>query len=124
MLTLNNGKFFEDGKPVPLEFGNKDQLKMLAKATELAGDGVLARHTEFGEAGEGSVTIEYMCMCGTNFERQYSFLDWNALQTDKFTCAGCGIKYLLDGESFEPFILVKFENIKKKKSVKEGIGNG
>lgn len=41
MMTLVNGKFFNDGNPYPLEFGNKDQLRLIEKVQACKTDGII-----------------------------------------------------------------------------------
>jgi hypothetical protein len=52
MLTLLRGKFYNsDGKPVPIEHGNKEQIQILERANALR-SGVMM----FGST--------FMCLCG------------------------------------------------------------
>jgi len=115
-LILKNGSFYRDGEKVPLEFGNKEQIKMLKKIKELSGDGVLAKVDE-----DELISLEYVCLCGTPFRKQYTYDQWNEFQHDKFICAGCDLKYFLDGEVFNPFVVVKLD---KKKASRKEVSNG
>jgi hypothetical protein len=109
VMTYKNGSFYRSGEKVPIEFGNKDQLALMRKAEALK-DGVIAFLDESGD--DDSTIIRYTCMCGTCFEKQYTYTEWNEFKKDKFTCLGCGIKYLLDGEQHDPTVIVKFDKTK------------
>jgi hypothetical protein len=113
MMTLKNGTFYKDGVKVPIEFGNKEQIALLEESQELMGDGVLARIDESGD--DDHTALEYQCICGTWFRRDYDLNTWNDLQHDTFICTGCGLHYVLDGESFNPFVVVRFDSRHMKK---------
>jgi hypothetical protein len=111
-MTYKAGKFYNEvGDAIPLEFGNKDQIDLMKKA-EALNEGVLAYIDESGDDDE--TALEYTCLCGCRFRREYKLAEWNEFQKDNFTCAGCGCKYILDGEKFDPFVIVKFDKSKKR----------
>lgn len=66
-LTLRNGKFYRGNEIVPLEFGNKEQIKLIEQAYK--------RMSEFRseDGGEVDVTVEtkyeaylrFQCACGS-----------------------------------------------------------
>jgi hypothetical protein len=64
-LELVDGKFYRDGVPEPLEFGNKEQIKLMNQAKEtlesLMGDGLVVE-PDFEITVTG--VIRFKCPCG------------------------------------------------------------
>jgi hypothetical protein len=74
-MTFNNGKFYNDfGQVVPLEHGNKQQVKLLNQIESLR-EGVLF-----------SAYNRFTCPCGSQTNRLFS-------DGEGFTCKVCGFKY-------------------------------
>ena len=65
MVTILNGKFYKDGKPMPVEFGNKEQAEAFEKAAkyekELKGGMPLDFSIETTYSGS------FKCICGHRF---------------------------------------------------------
>lgn len=74
VLTFNRGKFFRDGKFEALEFGNKDQLKMIDKVKELQ-TGVL-------------FTGVFVCPCGAKITKTLGLEEYETCK-----CHDCGNHY-------------------------------
>lgn len=105
-MTFKNGSFYLNGEKVPLEFGNKDQLALMNKAEALK-EGALA-YVDFS-SDDDDTALEYTCLCGCRFRREYKIEEWNELQKDKFRCKDCDMKYIIDGEKYEHFVIVRFD---------------
>jgi hypothetical protein len=81
MMTLNRGKFLKDGRPVPLEFGNAEQINLLKKAEALA---------------EGVLCIDrFHCLCGYVFT---SFRNTDLDLVKIIKCPTCSLRYKVDTE--------------------------
>lgn len=89
-MTLIKGKFYQDGKCVPIEFGNKEQIQLLEKAEALNGDGVVLAIVEL----PGGISTYFHCLCGENHQPDIG---------QKFTCK-CGLKYKCHDQYFLPVI--------------------
>jgi len=107
-MTLKDGKFYEGDKVVPLEFGNKDQIKLMSKAKELMGDGILVYITEtFSLNSDETFKISFTCICGCRYEKELSSQLWESFTKESYDCRGCKMKYMLDGTQRDQFITVK-----------------
>lgn len=66
-LEIKNGKFYRDGLVEPIQFGNRDQIKLMQQHLkdyeELIGDGVLIDY-EIEEITTYKATMDYKCSCG------------------------------------------------------------
>jgi hypothetical protein len=89
-MTLIKGKFYLNGKAVPIEFGNKEQIQLLEKAAALNGDCVAIAIVSLPD---GPSTY-FHCLCG---EIHAPILN------KKFTCK-CGIKYRCFDTYFLPAV--------------------
>lgn len=104
MITLKDGKFYKDGEPYPLEFGNKDQILLLEKIQALQdADGIILRVKE-SHIDDAPFYTSYVCVCG-NHNKKY----WSEKQLDKlpykFKCDGCELNYTLKESDFSEFVL-------------------
>lgn len=102
MMTIKNGKFFKDGVQVPIEHGNKEQIKILNKIREMSEDGftpdIRVRKI---------ISMGFRCICGSgNDFDDFTVMDEddipeNIIVGEKDTCNNCGIEYkvIYDGES-------------------------
>lgn len=105
-MTFQNGKFYNsDGVNVPLEFGNKEQIKILDRVKNLMGDGEPIRFLLDGKGG--SFTTEHKCICGAIHLRFWN--EERLIETHKtpfkFKCTGCNNNYAID--TFDLFLVIK-----------------
>lgn len=92
-VTLRRGKFYKDGVPMPLEFGNKDQLRLIRIVEQLKTEGSL-----FNPMSDGGWSLR--CVCGTKLYFK-SF--------GEMPCPTCAIIYacLEEEESGIPYVKIK-----------------
>ena len=105
-MVLRNGKFYEGDVLVPLEFGNKLQLKLIEKVEALREGDVLA-DVDDGLPGE-RFAISHTCVCGTRYRHEFTYSYWNRTMKQKanYLC-DCGLRFDLDGLKHSPFVTVK-----------------
>jgi len=109
MLTLKQGKFYDqDGNNVPLEFGNKEQIKLLERVQDLRTEGRLLRgwYDKDIDGEIEHVSYSFQCICGKRTELKFTYEENNELETHKFTCNKCEIKYILEACDFSEFYAV------------------
>lgn len=117
-MKLINGKFYEGGKEVPLEFGNKEQIRLLnqvnEKIEELKGDGLFV---DVDEIPMVKVSIDFDCVCGVALdfgEAEFDKIDYDRMNIldhfngKKTTCRKCKRKYILQKSDGD--LVVKFNN--------------
>ena len=117
-MKLINGKFYEGGKEVRLEFGNKEQIRLLnqvdKKIKELKGDGLFVC---FDEITMVTVSIDFDCVCGVALDfgkAEFDEIDYNRINVfdhfngKKTTCRNCKRKYIL--QESDGHLVVKFNN--------------
>jgi predicted nucleic acid-binding Zn ribbon protein len=70
-MTLRDGKFYNGGQVVPLEFGNKEQIRLIQEAekalTALSGDGLIVE-PNIEEEITYSASYYFKCVCGNRVE--------------------------------------------------------
>jgi hypothetical protein len=108
-LKLKNGQFIRDGKVVPAEIGNVEQIALLkARERELERaevDGIGAR--QHATNISYSPVIAFYCLCGWHQQtygtrvnaKGYLDSDYvDDMDGDTVTCDQCGRKYIVDGD--------------------------
>lgn len=115
MITLKHGKFFNDGKPMPFEFGNLDQIKLLDKVSELMKNDGIAIRVKESCLDDMPFFTEYCCVCGSINKRYWNDDSINYLDKKgfNFKCCGCDLKYTYSPCYWSDFILVLKLNTKK-----------
>jgi hypothetical protein len=113
MMTLKNGKFWKNGSIVHIEHGNKEQIYLLDKVSKLMDVGILARVYD-GYIDDQNTSVSFKCVCGTDYRKEFTSNEFNQFTTDIFKCASCDLEYIIDGEEYEPFVVVKLKNKRKK----------
>jgi len=98
MITLKHGKFFKDGEPMPLEFGNKEQIKILERVERLKTEGEeIDQEFITNEACTEIIGTEWAirCVCGdlVFFKADKKIIDL------KSTCS-CGLTFVNDKDDF------------------------
>jgi predicted SprT family Zn-dependent metalloprotease len=118
-MIIKNGKFFKEGIEVPLEHGNKEQIKLLERVNGLLSDG---DHPNIREIRK--IEVMYRCLCGAIFEISDLELEedehLDTLAGNVGRCHNCDLKYILACDECGDLVV----KIRPDKSVKEGIGNG
>ena len=101
-MRLIEGKFYEGDRVIPIEFGNKEQIKLIneAKRTmdELTGDGMVV-YPDIEEVVKVSVSIKCVCGGGVYFHDREIGNDDDVIEEMQGNIASCGKcrkKYVLD----------------------------
>lgn len=114
-LKLKNGKFFRDGNPVPLEFGNQEQIDLMkAELSKLAPEIVEDSEEDDGKNSSVEVdvhieetttytaSVSLKCSCGAYVRWSgYEPTEWedeatDDLQDEKERCRTCHKEYRLE----------------------------
>lgn len=110
-MTLKDGKFYEGGQVVPLEFGNKEQIRLTNEAKQhiedLKGDGLLV---EVEIETTYTAKVNFKCTCGQTVWLETELDDENHskdLVGEITSCRHCKAKYELD-ENEDGDTVVKF----------------
>ena len=114
-MILKDGKFWDDkGNVVPIEHGNKEQIKLLERVQNLRTDGELLRGFEDEDIdGEiEKVSYRFTCLCGHKTEWHYTYEENNLLSTDSLVCSSCRLKYKIEACDFSEFFIL-IQMIKK-----------
>jgi hypothetical protein len=101
-MTLINGRFYIDGKEVPVQIGNKEQIKLLKDRQKLMEEGAKI-DIDSGEITTYTISATFQCpSCGRkNYiddESEYEFDDSDIedmLELDS-ACRGCGQDFELE----------------------------
>lgn len=88
-MTLNRGKFYKDGVQVPLEFGNKEQIRLLQKGEEF-------------KKGFWVPLGTFNCLCGY----QISLTDF---RNGKTVCYKCYNIYLMQEDEEDGSLIIKLK---------------
>jgi len=93
-MKLINGQFYEKGVKIPLEFGNKEQIRLINEANqklnELNGDGEIVDVEIIKTA-----SINFTCICGSAIYIEEELEDWEELEDIQTagSCQQCKRKY-------------------------------
>jgi hypothetical protein len=90
-MTLKDGKFWQDGKVVPLEHGNKDQINLIEKVNVLRTEGSIGPLV-FDEKKNSIVGMQITCVCGSIVS--VVFQKEEDRNNTKIKCSGCNLSYL------------------------------
>ena len=107
MMTLINGKFYVDGKEVPVEIGNREQIRLLKEKQGLIESGVKI-DVETDEVTTYTIEAKFRCpSCDTNNfiheDSEYPFnnSDIRDILILDSTCRGCGQDFELEAKNGE-----------------------
>lgn len=100
-MKLKDGKFFRDGNPVPLEFGNAEQIRLINEQQEqiraLTHEGYWIEPNVYPYENGVRADVEFDCLCGNRIwimERADSIgKSWDALCRKSHTCSKCNRSY-------------------------------
>lgn len=78
-LILKNGSFYRDGEKVPLEFGNKEQIRLMQEQMQVitALKEGLVLEPDIEEITTYSAEVRFKCICGTRVSKTLEELDDN-----------------------------------------------
>lgn len=95
-MTLRNGKFYDSaGNVVPLEFGNKEQLDLLARVEIMRLEGEFLEKDFFLSRDETRIIgacYSWDCLCGAKVRAHIH----DDMKGRKYKCKGCGFRYQVD----------------------------
>jgi hypothetical protein len=112
-MVLKNGKFWQDGKVVPAEHGNMDQINLLRQVHEMTNDG-FKPIIEIRK----KVVFSFKCVCGHYVDlKDMPDMDEDEdheiiLRGEEGECIDCKIKYVVCVDDEEGLIL-KMKHKKK-----------
>jgi len=91
-MRLIEGKFYEGDKVIPLEFGNKEQIRIIAEqqriVDELNGDGLVV-DPDIEEVIKVSVSTKCLCGGGVYFQDREIGSDDDAIEEMQGDIASC-----------------------------------
>jgi hypothetical protein len=95
MMTLRNGKFFKNGDPYPIEFGNNEQIKLIDSVKKLKEHGLTPGFI-FDEEKQFICGIYITCVCGSkvscNWETEEEAY---AIEGIRLKCPGCDFTFVV-----------------------------
>lgn len=107
-MTLRNGKFYEGDQVVPLEFGNKEQIRLMNEAKEvieaLKGDGL---EVDVCVKTQYTAEADFKCTCGQTvwFEVEMDDEDdFDDLNGEETSCPKCKARYKLEYDSGQTLV--------------------
>lgn len=76
-MILRDGKFYEGDTVVPLEFGNKEQIRLMQEQMRLIADlkDGLVVEPDIEEITTYSATVRFKCVCGHSISREFDELE-------------------------------------------------
>lgn len=101
-MQLIRGKFYQDGKEVPPEFGNWEQINLIEaqkrRTIDFKSEGLIVKPIL---SLDGSITlISFLCQCGGSCLFESKRIDNLTLKSDllglKTECLSCKTKYKTD----------------------------
>jgi hypothetical protein len=108
-LTFKQGKFYRDGIVEPLEFGNKDQLRIIENVKQLREEGAVPTMV-MDDSQKFVCGISLQCVCGSPIKVSWEKQEYASDKIgDKVKCLGCDFTYVVcdDDYGFMFFKLVK-----------------
>ena len=117
MMTLKNGKFYQDGQPIPLEFGNMEQIALMDYAKSLQEEGVLPELI-YDPTDKFICGISIQCPCGETIKVECETEDeMEVIEGHRLKCTGCDYLYEVCSDDC-CFYFFKIYNEKPKKKAK------
>lgn len=114
MMTLRNGKFFKDGNPYPLEFGNMDQINLIDAVKQLKEEGAVPILI-FDERQTFISGLQLTCVCGSEI-----LLAWETeeegyeIEGTEVKCPGCDFNYEVCADEYN-FLFFKIKEAKSRR---------
>lgn len=100
-LTFKRGKFYRDGIQEPLEFGNKDQIRIIENVKQLREEGAVPAYI-LDDTQKLFIGIRLRCVCGGDISAVWKTQDeLNSLIGGKIKCTGCDFTYQICEDDFD-----------------------
>jgi hypothetical protein len=113
-MQLINGKFFRDGVPVPLEFGNMEQVRLIEGVKLLKEEGAMPAFI-FDEAQNYICGISLTCVCGHKVQCHWETKEEGyEIEGTEVKCTGCDFVYEVCSDE-DAFLFFKIVSKKKSK---------
>jgi hypothetical protein len=105
-MELKDGKFYQDGKEIPAEFGNTEQIRLVRDSQR--NDLHPIKVTPFG-TGEGfKIKSKFQCKCLCKVEVKETFLSQDSFKKwyDYASCSNvmCGLMYEVGYHSIDKIV--------------------
>ena len=112
MLTLKNGKVYQDGKEVPIEIGNKEQIALIRKIEKEIEKGIKL-NVNINEKTTYELSYSFTCpCCGNRKSKECFYNDFedepdnedikDFIEEEEYSCYKCSTTFELitdeDGE--------------------------
>lgn len=113
-LILKEGKFFKDGKPVPLEFGNWEQIKFIEKRQRIQKalkEGGLEVEPDYNISVDAD--IYWDCQCGKRMTINVSADDEEDIECfvgKERRCHDCQTHYVVEKNKDGNLVVLKMSN--------------
>ena len=108
-MTLKDGKFWQDGKVVPMEHGNKEQIDLLNRVQNLTYPGVLLKGFVKNQDDEFNSILQFnhVCLCGEKTQLEYTYKEVVSID-EKIKCTSCNAIYTLEPFDYsDSFLVIK-----------------
>lgn len=117
-MTIKGGKFFKEGKEVPAEHGNKEQIELLKRANDMANEGFSPEIHIYKK-----IKMEFQCLCGAiNTFDSFNEIDLDDPDTmirgEIDHCHNCNQKYKVIEDEFGDLALKLVPKVKEIKVTK------
>lgn len=103
-MIIQDGRFYKDGKVVPLEHGNLEQIKLLKEIQDKIENGISPTIIVTKQ-----VRLQFKCVCGVVVEFQFDDMDedqyLDVLEDEQGTCHNCKQRYIVIKDENEGLIL-------------------
>lgn len=94
-MELKDGKFYHEGKEIPAEFGNTEQIKLVRDSQR--NDLYKIERTAFGTGGGFKIKAKFLCKCLCKVEVKETFISEDSFKKwyDYAACSNvmCGTVY-------------------------------
>ena len=120
-IVLKNGSFYKAGIKVPLEFGNKEQIKLIEAVKQLKEEGALPAFI-LDDTGDRLIGLSLQCVCGSKVQCTWEDIEdggGESLIGEKLKCRGCDFTYVICEDEYG-FKYFKIAEEKKRKGVARG----
>lgn len=106
-MTLRNGKFFKDGQPYPVEFGNKAQIELIDAVKLLKEEGAVPKLI-FDTTQKFICGISITCVCGSEIASSWETEEegYN-IEGMKVKCPGCDFTFKVCADDDDDFLFFK-----------------
>lgn len=120
-MILRDGKFYEGDTVVPLEFGNKEQIRLIDAVKQLKEEGALPAFI-WNHKHDRIIGYYLQCVCGHRVQCVWEDIEdggGDSLIGEKLKCSGCEFTYEICEDEYG-FKFFKIVESRKKKGVANG----